>query len=104
MHHFVFHQTDSYAMPRLDGHTQGSDAMDLAARKYHVHVVRALIKSGADPTLPVDGGRSPLEMMPGVSGMQIHVYPSPAFSTAVVDVAQSWTNHDQSTKVTCRKS
>ena len=58
-------------MPRAEGHTQGSDAMDLAARKYHVNVVRALIRAGADPTLPIDGGKSALEMMPGASVLQL---------------------------------
>jgi hypothetical protein len=59
--------SDSAAMPRPDGATRGSDAMALAARKYHVNVVRALVRAGADPTLPVDGGQSAIEMMPGAS-------------------------------------
>lgn len=50
---------------RADGQTQGSDAMDLAARKYHIYVVRALVRAGADPTLPIDGRQSALQMMPG---------------------------------------
>lgn len=58
-------------MARADGHTQGSDAMDLAARKYHVNVVRALVRAGADPTLPIDGGKSALEMMPGASVLHL---------------------------------
>jgi len=48
----------------MNGATRGSDAMALAARKYHVNVVRALVRAGADPTLPVDGGQSAIEMMP----------------------------------------
>ena len=59
--------SDSTVMPRPDGATKGSDAMALAARKYHVNVVRALVRAGADPTLPVDGGKSAIEMMPGMS-------------------------------------
>jgi hypothetical protein len=42
--------------------------MDLAARKFHVNVVRALVRYGADPNLPIDGGKSAMEMMPGASG------------------------------------
>lgn len=57
----------STVIPRPDGATKGSDAMALAARKYHINVVRALVRAGADPTLPVDGGKSAIEMMPGMS-------------------------------------
>ena len=57
----------SAMLPCPDGATKGSDAMALAARKYHINVVRALVRAGADPTLPVDGGQSAIEMMPGMS-------------------------------------
>lgn len=38
--------------------------MTLAARKYHVNVVKALIRHGADQNTPIDGSLSALEMMP----------------------------------------
>ena len=40
------------------------DALTLASRKYHVNVVKALIRHGADQNAPIDGGKSALEMMP----------------------------------------
>ena len=96
--------SDSAAMRRPDGSTKGSDAMALAARKFHVHVVRALVRAGADPTLPIDGGKSAVEMMPGTSLFPFQVSSQPTVPIDDTELAQSWTSHGRSTKVICKKS